>query len=146
LGKIELDVCFGDQHNFQLEKLEFEVLDWPSQYHAILGRPTFEQFMEVPHYTYLVLKIPGPKGVIMVKGNFEVFDTCDKNFHQMVQTFDMTAEYARLKGDKDHNVLPDVGRSLLDQAFDITRDSKKVWVHPTDPDKTTSIAVDLDPA
>jgi hypothetical protein len=57
----------------------------------------------------------------------------------------MTAEYARLKGDTDHNVLPDIGRSLLDQAFDTTRDSKKVRVHPTDPDKTTSIAVDLDP-
>jgi hypothetical protein len=37
LGKIELDVCFGDSGNFRREKLEFEVMDWPSQYHAILG-------------------------------------------------------------------------------------------------------------
>jgi hypothetical protein len=37
LGKIELIVCFGDQHNFRQEKLEFEVMDWPSPYHAILG-------------------------------------------------------------------------------------------------------------
>jgi hypothetical protein len=73
-------------------------------------------------------------------------DTCDKEFHKMTQTFDMTAEYARLKGDTDHNVLPDVGRSLPDQAFDSRCDSKKVWVHPTDLNKTTSIAVDLDPA
>jgi hypothetical protein len=58
----------------------------------------------------------------------------------------MTAEYTRLKGDNDHNVLPDVGRSLLDQAFDTTRDSKKVLVYPTDPDKTTSIAGNVDPA
>jgi hypothetical protein len=58
----------------------------------------------------------------------------------------MIEEYARLKGDTDHNVLPDVGRSLLDQAFDMARNSKKVWVHPTNLDKTTSIAVDLDPA
>jgi hypothetical protein len=62
----------------------------------------------------------------------------------MAQTFGMTSEYARLKGDTDHNVLPDVGRSLLDHAFDSTQGSKKVWVHPTDPEKTTSIAVDLD--
>jgi hypothetical protein len=27
----------------------------------------------------------------------------------MAQTFSMTAEYARIKGDTDHNVLPDVG-------------------------------------
>jgi hypothetical protein len=36
--------------------------------------------MAVPHYAYLVLKIPGPNGVIMVKGNFEVSDTCDREF------------------------------------------------------------------
>jgi hypothetical protein len=63
----------------------------------------------------------------------------------MAQTFDMIAEYARLKGETDHNVLPGVGRSLPDQAFDATRDSKKVRVHPMDPNKTTSIAVNLDP-
>jgi hypothetical protein len=29
LGKIELDVCFGDSSNYRREKLEFEVMDWP---------------------------------------------------------------------------------------------------------------------
>jgi hypothetical protein len=81
-----------------------------------------------------------------VQGSFEVSNTCDKEFIMMAQTFSMTAEYARLKGKIDHNVLPDIGRSLPDQAFDATRDSKKVWVHPTDLNKTTSIAVNLDPA
>jgi hypothetical protein len=37
LGKIKLDVCFSDNDNFRREKLEFEVMEWPSQYHAILG-------------------------------------------------------------------------------------------------------------
>jgi hypothetical protein len=32
----------------------------------------------------------------------------------MAQTFGMTTEYERLKGETDHNVLPDVGRSLPD--------------------------------
>jgi hypothetical protein len=58
----------------------------------------------------------------------------------------MKSEYARLKGEADHNVLPDVGQSLPDQAFDATQDSKKIQVQPTDPNKTTSIAVNLDPA
>jgi hypothetical protein len=30
LGKIELDVFFGNSSNYQREKLEFEVMDWPS--------------------------------------------------------------------------------------------------------------------
>jgi hypothetical protein len=69
LGKIELDVCFGDNSNYRREKLKFEVMDWPSQYHAILGRPAFAKFIAVPHYAYLTLKIPGPKGTITVQGS-----------------------------------------------------------------------------
>jgi hypothetical protein len=83
LGKIELNVCFGNSNNYRREKLEFEVMDWPSQYHAILGRPAFAKFMAVPHYAYLILKIPGPKGTIMIQGSFEVSNTCDKEFNRL---------------------------------------------------------------
>jgi hypothetical protein len=81
----------------------------------------------------------------MITGSFAVFDTCDKEFNKMAQTFGMMTEDTRLKGDTDHNVLPYVGLSLPDQALDSTQDSKKVQVHPTNPAKTTSIAVDIDP-
>jgi hypothetical protein len=144
LGKTELNVCFGSSNNYRREKLEFEVMDWPSQYHGILGCPTFANFMAVPHYAYLTLKILGPKGTITVQGSFEVSNTCGKEFNRLAQPFGMIAEYARLKGETDHNVLPDVGRSLPDQAFDANQDSKKIQVHPTDPNKTTSIAANLD--
>jgi hypothetical protein len=93
----------------------------------------FAKFMAVPHYAYLALKILRPKGVITVQRSSEVSNTYDKEFNRMAQTFGMTTEYARLKGETDHNILPDIGRSLPDQASDATQDSKKVWVHPTDP-------------
>jgi hypothetical protein len=104
LGKIQLDICFGNSNNYRKEKLEFKVMDWPSQYHAILGRPAFAKFMAVPHYAYLTLKIPGPRGTITVQGSFEVSNTYDKEFNRLAQTFGMTVEYARLKGETDHNV------------------------------------------
>jgi hypothetical protein len=50
--------------------------------------------MAVPHYTYLVLKMPGPKGIITVKESFEVSDLCDREFHKMAQNFGMIANYA----------------------------------------------------
>jgi hypothetical protein len=93
LGRIALNVCFGNRQNYRMEKLDFEVMDWPSQYHAIIGRPAFSRFMAVPHYTYLVLKMPGPKGIITVKGSFELSDLCDKEFHKMAQNFGMMARY-----------------------------------------------------
>jgi hypothetical protein len=53
--------------------------------------------MAVPHYTYLVLKMPGPKGIITVKGSFELSDLCDKEFHKMAQNFSMMASYGEPK-------------------------------------------------
>jgi hypothetical protein len=41
LGRIALNFCFGNRQNYRREKLDFEVMDWPSQYHTILGRPVF---------------------------------------------------------------------------------------------------------
>ena len=38
-GTIQLDVTFGDPTHFRTKSIEFEVVDWTSQYHAILGRP-----------------------------------------------------------------------------------------------------------
>jgi hypothetical protein len=53
--------------------------------------------MTVPHYTYLVLKILRPRGIITVKGSFELSDLCDKEFHKMAQNFGMTATYGQHK-------------------------------------------------
>ena len=64
-------MTFGDHGNFRKEKLDFEVVDWPSQYNAILGRTAFARFMAVPHYAYLVLKMPGTKGIITVYRNYK---------------------------------------------------------------------------
>ena len=54
-----------------METLTFEIVDFPDTYHAILGQPCYANFMAIPNYTYLKLKIPGPKGVITVEGSFK---------------------------------------------------------------------------
>jgi hypothetical protein len=64
-------------NNFCKETLTFEVVGFRGAYHAILGRPCYAKFMAVPNYTYLKMKMPGPKGVITVGSSIEhVFD-CD---------------------------------------------------------------------
>src|SRR4051794_24964666 len=62
LGKISLLVVFSQPSNFRKERLEFEVVDWESHYHAILGCPAFAKFMAVPQYAYLKLKMSGNNG------------------------------------------------------------------------------------
>ena len=38
VGKIELEVAFGDEHDSRAEKLTFEVVKIKSPYHALFGR------------------------------------------------------------------------------------------------------------
>jgi hypothetical protein len=65
LGSVVLPVTFGEtRENYRTEYIKFEVADFETSYHAILGRPAIAKFMAVPHYTYLVLKMPSPAGVL----------------------------------------------------------------------------------
>jgi hypothetical protein len=105
-------------------------MDWPSQYHAILGHPAFAKFMAVPHYTYLTLKIPGPKGTITVQGSFEVSNTCDKEFNRLAQTFSMTAEYARLKGETTTTYYPASGDPCQTRLSMQLKTRRKSWSTP----------------
>jgi hypothetical protein len=70
-GSVSLEVVFGSPDNFRSEELIFDIVPFRSGYHALLGRTAFARFNAVPHYAYLKLKMPGPKGVITVNGNTE---------------------------------------------------------------------------
>jgi hypothetical protein len=59
---------FGTKANFRIKSLHFEVVDIDAAHHAIIGRPGLTKFMVIPHYTYLVLKMSRPKGVISING------------------------------------------------------------------------------
>ncbi len=61
IGKIKMDVLFGDKDHFRREAIWFEVVDLESPYHALLGRPALCKFMAVPHYAYLKMKMPSSK-------------------------------------------------------------------------------------
>jgi len=53
------------------------VVGFRGAFHAILGRPCYAKFMAVPNYTYLKMKMPGPKGVITVSPSFDYAYECD---------------------------------------------------------------------
>ena len=70
-GSITLELVFGSPENFRSEELIFDIVPFRSGYHALLGRTAFAQFNAVPHYAYIKLKMPGPRGVITVNRNTE---------------------------------------------------------------------------
>ena len=71
LGQVTLPVTFGSPTNYRTEFIKFEVVNFESSYHAILGRPTLAMFMVIPHYPYLLLKMPGPHRVLSLRGDLK---------------------------------------------------------------------------
>src|ERR1044072_1014011 len=121
LGVIELEVVFGSRRNFARQTLEFEVLDWQSQYLAILGRQAFAQFMAILHYAYLKLKMPGSTGVITVNGSFTKSDQCNRDFHKVFDTFGAEQELKEIATATDKSIFPLASRS---EAKEYGRDFK----------------------
>ena len=70
-GSVVLEVTFGSPGNSRSEELLFTIAPFQSGYHALLGRTAFARFNALPHYGYLTLKMPGPRGVITVSGTTE---------------------------------------------------------------------------
>jgi hypothetical protein len=78
LGSVVLPVTFEEtRENYHTEYIKFEVADFETSYHAILGRPAITKFMAVLHYTYLVLKMPSPAGVLSLQGDLKISFDCD---------------------------------------------------------------------
>jgi hypothetical protein len=77
LGSVVLPVTFGEtRENYRTEYIKFEVADFETSYHVILGTPAITKLMAVPHYTYLVLKMPSPAGVLSLQGDLKIsFET-----------------------------------------------------------------------
>ena len=72
VGKIALEVAFGDDHDSRSETLTFEVVKIKSLYHALFGRPAYAKFMARPCYVYLQLKMPGHTGTITIHGSRKI--------------------------------------------------------------------------
>jgi hypothetical protein len=78
LGTVVLLVTVGTRENYRTEFVKFKVANFESSYHAILGRPALTKFMAVPHYVYLLLKIPGQSGVLTLRGDLKKSYNCNQ--------------------------------------------------------------------
>ena len=141
-----MDVVFGSDKNFRKEKLTFEVVDFQSAYHAILGRPAYARFMARPCYLYLKLKMPGPKGVITITGNRQWAEECLQQGSRIADQQMAILELDEYKKTADPADLMRLKKPASESAFQSAGDTKKVSIHPTDDTAApTNISTTLDP-
>jgi hypothetical protein len=151
LGSVVLPVTFGEtRDNYCTEYVKFEVAYFETSYHAILGRPAIAKYMAIPHYTYLVLKMPSPAGVLSLQGDLKISFDGDTEAVELVATNQvpntMTEIYAASKKlapseldipeKSDKANKPQPAEEVLVKTIDLGTD---------DNSKTTTIGAGLDP-
>jgi hypothetical protein len=86
LRSVVLPVTFGTKDNYHTEYIKFEVADFDSSYHAILGRPALAKFMAMSHYVYLLLKMPGKTCILTLRGDLKKSYDCDQEAIEYAKT------------------------------------------------------------
>jgi hypothetical protein len=109
----------------------------------VLGRPCYAKFMAVPNYTYLKLKMLGPKGTITVGSTYRHAYECDV---ECVEYAEALAESEALIAYLDclSKEAPDVKRHA--RNFEPAEAVKFVSLYPSnDTSKKVRIGSELDP-
>jgi hypothetical protein len=119
------------------------VVDISSPYNVLLGHPALAKFMAVPHYAYLKMKLPGPRGVITVSGSFKKSLACAKESSQLAEAL-VIAEEKRQLLHRVELTQQDVSvcQSPVEQ-FKPANNTKKILLDESDPTKYMIIGTGL---
>jgi hypothetical protein len=143
MGRVRLEVLFGKKGNSRRKPIWFEVVDISNPYHALLGRPALVKFMAVPHYAYLKMKLPGPRGVITVSGSFKKSLACAKASSQLAEALVIAEAKRQLLHlvELTQQDVP-VHQSPVEQ-FRLANHTKKILLDESDPSKFIIIGTGL---
>ena len=149
IGKILIDVLFGDKDHFRRESVWFEVVDLESPYHALLGRPALAKFMAVPHYAYLKMKMPSSKGILTVSGDYRKSSACAAESSRLAESLVIAAEKRLLDrvvamAGKQPELSPDPKESEAEGSFKPARETKKIPLDPEHPERYAVMGTGLD--
>jgi hypothetical protein len=123
------------------------VADFNGTYHAILGRPALTKFIVVPHYSYLVLKMPTKHGVLTLRGNVYTAYTCEEIGFKVAKATDLSicmeqTLVTATKTPANHLEIPELQAPCKSIK---SKDHKEIQLVDDDSSKTTLIGANLDP-
>jgi hypothetical protein len=150
IGKVTLPVTFGTPVNYRTERITFEVVNFKSSYHCVLGRQAFARFMATPHYAYNMMKMPGPRGVITVHGDPEMALECEDDSAKLADAViadeqDNSAELAKYPVDRNDPAILEKPTELDSSAatFKPATGTRQVDLVENDPSRQVTIGTGL---
>jgi hypothetical protein len=149
LRTVVLPVTFSTRENYHTKFIKFEVANFKSSYHAILGRPALAKFMAVPHYVYLLLKMPGQSGVLTIRGDLKKSYDCNQEAIQYASTTrvpDASGEVVAAAQQLSQAGLEIPSRKATKSSIQSTGNValKSIQLQEGDSSKTTVIGAGLD--
>lgn len=149
VGRIDLKVAFGDEHNTRVDKLTFEVVKIRSPYHALFGPPAYAKFMVQHCFVYLQLKMAGYKGTITMHGSRKIALECEEGDAAYAKSICAIEELKFYKDNVDPADMTSLKKPTTEHdsvlKFKSGDDTKLVDFVPCDSSKQFSISANLDP-
>jgi hypothetical protein len=144
LGHIYMPVTFGTPENYRTEFLRFEVANFDYGYNTIIGRPGLAKFMAIPHYTYMILKMSGPQGIITVCADFQGAVECFRVAIQVALTTKPSATSSVQVNSKPKEVLAvPANEAQVVTSMRSTIETKRINLGFADERKTAIISSSL---
>ena len=133
--------------NYHVEHINFNVADFNTAYHTILGRLALAKFMAVPHYAYLVLKMPSPVGVLALWANLSIAYAYEIESLALAEATDLSIQMASVVTDAKTVPADDLEIPSLEppRASAKSKETKEVGLGLDDPSKTMEIGAHLNP-
>jgi hypothetical protein len=145
LGHIYMPVTFGTPENYRTEFLRFEVASFDYGYNAIIGRPGLAKFMAIPHYSYMILQMSGPQGIITVRADFQGAAECFRGAIQAaLSTRPPMTSPAQANTKPEEDLAIPASKAQAMTSMRPTEETKRINLGFTDERKTAIISSSLD--
>jgi hypothetical protein len=145
LGHIYMPVTFGSPENYRTELLRFKVVNFDCGYNTIIGKPGLAKFMAIPHYTYMILKMPGPQGIITMHADFQGTAECFRVAIQAaLTTKPSTTSSAQANSKPEEDLAVPANEAQAMTFMRPTEETKRINLEFADERKTAIISSSLD--
>lgn len=103
--------------------------------------------MAIPHYTYLVLKMPSPTGVLALRANLSIAYAYETESLSLTEATDLSIQMASMVNDAKTVLVEDMEIPVLEPpcASAKSKETKEVGLGVDDLTKTIKIWAHLDP-
>jgi hypothetical protein len=145
LGHIYMPVTFRTPKNYRTEFLRFEVASFNCGYNAIIGRLGMAKFMASPHYSYMILKMSGPQGIITVRADFQGTAECFRVVIQAaVTTKPPTTSSVQANSKAEEDLTIPANEAQVVTSMRLIEETKRINLGFADERKTAIISSSLD--